>query len=140
MSDRTVCSIIYDGQFWIALIERFENNTYCVARHIFGAEPTNAELLEWAGRRLHDLNFTEPVVISEQVPVPKEINPKRRMRLVQKETAEFGVSSKAQEAMRMALETKKKERRLKCSENSEAEALEIFEKKKAKKREKLRGH
>jgi hypothetical protein len=45
-------------QFWVALIERYRGAERVVARHVFGPEPNNAELLAWASVSLRDLHFT----------------------------------------------------------------------------------
>lgn len=61
--DRTVTTIYLDGQFWVALIERCTASGQVAARHVFGPEPNNAELLDWPGgswRRLRFVSGLEP--------------------------------------------------------------------------------
>lgn len=43
----TVTTIYFDGQFWCALIERHLQNQCFVGKHIFGAEPSNPQIIEW---------------------------------------------------------------------------------------------
>jgi hypothetical protein len=76
--ERTVGTVLFDGRFWVAVIERFSGGGYSVARHVFGAEPTNAELLDWAARGLDCLRFGEgapPLAEPE-----RRISPKRQRR------------------------------------------------------------
>ena len=63
--DRTVSTIYFDGQFWVALVEHHRGTESVAARHVFGPEPNNAELLQWAGqswRRLHFAGDTANLV------------------------------------------------------------------------------
>lgn len=43
----TITTIYFDGQFWCALIERCEDGKTYAGRHVFGAEPSNPEILNW---------------------------------------------------------------------------------------------
>ena len=43
----TITTIYFDGQFWRALIERCEDGKTYAGRHVFGAEPSNPEILSW---------------------------------------------------------------------------------------------
>lgn len=43
----TITTIYFDGQFWCALIERCEDGKTYAGRHVFGAEPSNPEILTW---------------------------------------------------------------------------------------------
>lgn len=41
-----VTTVMFDGQFWIALVEKTDGDgVLSVGRHVFGAEPTNQDLL-----------------------------------------------------------------------------------------------
>ena len=43
----TVTTIYFDGQFWCALIEQCRNGKNFAGRFVFGAEPSNPEILNW---------------------------------------------------------------------------------------------
>lgn len=43
----TITTIYFDGQFWCALIERCKDGKTYAGRHVFGAEPSNPEILNW---------------------------------------------------------------------------------------------
>lgn len=41
-------TVLFDGQFWIFLLEKInQQNTLCVGKYTFGAEPSNTDLLEF---------------------------------------------------------------------------------------------
>ncbi len=48
---QTITTVYHDGRFWVALIERLDGDAVEIARHVFGPEPGNAELLDWAETR-----------------------------------------------------------------------------------------
>jgi hypothetical protein len=110
MLTRTITSIFFDGQFWVAEIERRSEDGLETARHCFGAEPNNAELLHWVDSELPRLRFHRCGGAPETPGVEKP-SPKRARRLAALEAATIGFGSKAQEAMRVALEQRKKQRR-----------------------------
>ncbi len=43
----TITTIYFDGQFWCALIEQCRNGKNFAGRYVFGAEPTNPQILDW---------------------------------------------------------------------------------------------
>lgn len=45
--DFTITTIYFDGQFWCALIEQCRNGKNFAGRYVFGAEPTNPQILNW---------------------------------------------------------------------------------------------
>lgn len=59
MEDFTICNILFDGQFWIAIITRFQNGEYQEARYTFGTEPTGPEILQWSDTVLPTLSFVK---------------------------------------------------------------------------------
>ena len=46
-TDYTLTTIYFDGQFWCALIEQCRNGKNYAGRFVFGAEPSNPEILNW---------------------------------------------------------------------------------------------
>jgi len=45
----TVTIVFFDGQFWKAIIERIDDSGgVAIGTHVFGAEPTNPELVRFA--------------------------------------------------------------------------------------------
>jgi hypothetical protein len=50
------CTVYFDGQFWVALVERIRSDGTClVGRHVFGPEPSNPELILFYQTELHDV-------------------------------------------------------------------------------------
>ena len=138
ISTRTILSVFFDGQFWVAEIERHREGRIETARHCFGAEPSNARLLEWVDRELPRLQFhAEPV---RPEPAAKSISPKRAKRIAAAEVAKTGFSSRAQEAMRIALKDQKKERRSEKQRRSEEERKRLWTLHQRKLKERHRGH
>lgn len=122
MFTRTITSIFFDGQFWVAEIERHSDCCVEVARYCFGPEPSNAELLDWVDREFHRLQFLAREEQSVQRNI-RRLNPKRMRRIAAAEKDKIGFSSKANEAMKSALEEQKKskrnERRMRSEEEQE---------------------
>jgi DUF2992 family protein len=65
-----VFTVYFDGQFWVGVLELHGPDGVRAARHIFGPEPTNPELLQFAGGgefdRLARLALASPAVPSSQ--------------------------------------------------------------------------
>jgi hypothetical protein len=45
-----VFTVYFDGQFWVGVLELYAGDGVRAARHIFGPEPTNPELLQFASQ------------------------------------------------------------------------------------------
>ena len=73
----TTLTVFYDGQFWVGVFERIDADGYAVAKKVFGAEPSNAELFNFTVKDYHSLVFSNPELNSPQV--ERKINPKRRI-------------------------------------------------------------
>ena len=45
---RVISTVFFDGQFWIALIEKYDDDgSLRVGKHTFGPEPSNTDLLDF---------------------------------------------------------------------------------------------
>ncbi|EEM58339.1 MULTISPECIES: YjdF family protein [Bacillus cereus group] len=102
-------TIYFDEQFWIGIVEMYENNKLKVCKHTFGSEPKDSEILDFI---FHDmvplLSGASGVKNSIDKRKNKAINPKRLIRLAAKEIKNQGVSNKSYEVLRIELEQKKK--------------------------------
>ena len=97
VSVSSTLTVFHDGQFWMGVVERNESGRLAVSKTLFGAEPSNEEILRFVVEKWQDLDFSEPIADSE---LPKEtVNPKRRMREASKAVRRCGVSTKAQQAL-----------------------------------------
>jgi hypothetical protein len=105
--------VYFDGQFWTGLIESNESGDYFVRQHIFGAEPSDVEILDFVNIQLPRLLQTAPAMQAEKAPFaePRRINPKRLKKMAAHELRQSPLSTKSQEAMRLQLEQGKEERR-----------------------------
>ena len=51
-------TVYHDGQFWVGVVEHVENGALCVARVVFGAEPSNEEIYTWVLRHWSTLRLS----------------------------------------------------------------------------------
>ncbi|MEO9228720.1 MAG: YjdF family protein [Devosia sp.] len=132
-------TIYHDGRFWVGLVERFGvGGNYACARHIFGPEPNNAELLNWAS-----CGFAELVSIAASAPVAASdagtLNPKRAHRAIAREMRAKPAETHAQQTIKDALSEHKVER---CHRRAKRSADEIrirFELRRSKRKRARRG-
>nr|WP_172423828.1 YjdF family protein [Paenibacillus larvae] len=112
-------TVLYDGQFWIGVIEWEEGARFKAGRYIFGAEPKDEEVLEFVNQHMMKLveQITASIPIEQRVEF--KVNPKRMIRETKKETSTRNVSSKAQQAMKEELELRKKQRIVESKERRE---------------------
>lgn len=94
-------TVYFEDPFWVGVFERVEDDQLSVCRHVFGAEPTNAEVLAFVQQRFRKLVFSPAVAADRQM---HHSNPKRRQRAARKASASRGIGTKAQQAL--ALSTK----------------------------------
>lgn len=132
-------TVFFEGPFWIGIVENTVHGRLKACRHVFGAEPKDAEVLEFVEVFMMPLmeRVTQTAVgAQEQL---RRINPKRLARRAAMEMKQRGISTQSQEALRLDYESRKKERT--CRSREEREALQ--EKKRSiriqKRKEKHRG-
>ncbi|MGE3318193.1 MAG: YjdF family protein [Candidatus Berkiella sp.] len=134
-------TVLLENRFWIGLFERKDDQGHAVARKIFGAEPTDAELYEFVLTHYDELNFSTP---QEFTLVIKRKNPKRIKREVRREMEKAKDGSRnttlAQDMLREELEKNKKLKKVVSKAQKEAREKELFLKKQAKRKEKQKGH
>jgi hypothetical protein len=134
-------TIFFEKRFWVGTFERTDKEGYAVARHIFGAEPTDPEIYEFVLHHYLELNFGKPKEFQLEI---KRMNPKRVQREVRREMEKMKETSKpstfAQDYMRQELEQKKIEKKQKTSAEKQARKDEQFLLRQQKKKAKHRGH
>lgn len=134
-------TIFFEKRFWVGSFERTDRNGYAVARHIFGAEPTDPEVYEFVLQHFGDLNFGTCKEIQIQI---KRMNPKRAQREVRREMRKvketMRPSTLAQDYMREELEKRKLERKQISSAENQARKEKQFAHRQEKKKQKHRGH
>ena len=137
VSVSSTLTVYHDGQFWVGLAEHVEGGRYGAARIVFGAEPSNEEILRFVVNKWAKLSFFGDGPAKANEPAR---NPKRRTREAAKALKRPAVSTKAQQALASQHETMKREsvRARKQRHADEAEAR--FEQRKLKRKRKHRGH
>ena len=77
ISVSSTLTVYRDGQFWVGLAEHVEDERYGVARIVFGAEPSDEEILQFVVGKWEKLSFFGDKVTETSKPAK---NPKRRAR------------------------------------------------------------
>ena len=129
-------TVYHDGQFWVGMFERVEDGMLSVCRVVFGAEPSNEQLLQFVVYRFARLQFTEPV--HHETPKMSG-NPKRRQREVSRELKQRGPSTKAQLVLSEQRETMAKARKAETRERRDQMKQERYEQRREKRKQKHRG-
>ena len=69
ISVSSTLTVYYDGQFWVGLAEHVDGGVYGVARIVFGAEPSDNEVLQFVVNRWEELHFFGDVPAEVRKPV-----------------------------------------------------------------------
>ncbi|HPS43653.1 MAG TPA: DUF2992 family protein [Treponemataceae bacterium] len=126
--ERVVTTVMFDGQFWIALIEKIgPDGILSVGKYVFGAEPSNPELVEFMLRAYGDV----PARRSETLVRPRaKDKPAALSRVTGKAKAMYAELQKTYLASRAG------EKRL----VREADEREKYLQKRERRKERKRGH
>jgi hypothetical protein len=129
--------VYFDGQFWVGLVTgSLADGSEGVARVVFGPEPTNAQVIEWARRQYLTIELLP--ADSTTAPTTPKGNPKRRMREAQRALREPVIGTASHRALQQALEVRKHEsdcvRRAATEDDEQRRYQARVEKKKQKKR------
>ena len=130
-------TVYHDGQFWVGLAEHVEDGRYGAARIVFGAEPSNEEILRFVVRKWAKLSFFCHGPAEASKPAK---NPKRRAREAAKALKQPAMSTKAQQALAAQREAMKQESAHARSRRRAEEADAHYEQRKLKRKQKHRGH
>ena len=76
-------TVEFSPPWWVGTLERWEDDRYEVGRVVFGAEPTEPEVLLWVLHRLSRLRTTPAMEAPARRPEAQ--NPKRRQRQIARE-------------------------------------------------------
>ena len=137
ISVSSTLTVYHDGQFWVGLAEHVEDGRYGAARIVFGAEPSNEEILRFVASEWEKLSFfgDDPAEASEPAR-----NPKRRAREAAKAVKQPAMSPKAQQALAAQRDAMKQESAHARSQRRADKADARFEQRKLKRKQKHRGH
>lgn len=137
ISVSSTLTVYHDGQFWVGLAEHVEDGRYGVARIVFGAEPSDEEILQFVVSKWAKLSFFCHGPAEASKPAK---NPKRRAREAAKTLKQPAMSTKAQQALASQREAMKRESVRARSQRRADEAEARFEQRKLKRKQKHRGH
>ena len=130
-------TVEFSPPWWVGTLERWEDSRYEVGRVVFGAEPTDPEVLLWVLHRLSRLR-TAP---AEGTPArrPEARNPKRRQRQIVRER-QCLTGKKAWAAAAAGREAEKQTRRQQTAKERRDAAREEYRLHRKKQQQKHRGH
>ena len=137
ISVSSTLTVYHDGQFWAGLAEHVEGGRYGVARIVFGAEPSDEEILRFITSEWEKPSFFDDEATETSKPAK---NPKRRAREASKALKRPAVSTKAQQALAAQREAMKRESAQARSRRRADGAEARFEHRKLKRKQKHRGH
>lgn len=113
-------TVYFEAPFWVGVVEEHFGNQVKAFRHVFGAEPKDAEVMEFVNTRMNPLMEQVQCGVGTETTCKRPVNPKRLARIVAREMQRHGISSQSQEALRLELESRKKERTIRSREQREA--------------------
>jgi hypothetical protein len=118
-------TVYYDDQFWVGVVEEIVDSKLKVARHVFGSEPHDIDVLWFVNNVMLNLLSSSKPLACDARPKIKSSNPKRLARQVAKEMQSKGISTYSQEAIKENLKSRKVERHI----QSKLQREELAEKK-----------
>jgi hypothetical protein len=132
-------TVLFDGQFYIGLLEYTMGGQYYACRHIFGADPGESEIMRFVLHRMPELLAAKNPASTDDDSLHVKINPKRLKRIAARQLKETAVSTKAQAAIKVEQEQQVVERKQQSRE--ERLAKEEYKRglKTEKKKQKHRG-
>ena len=132
---RITLSVFHDGQFFVLLFEKQDENGYSVAKRVFAAKPSDIEVLDFILNCYTALSYS--TAIKDQIK-PKLIkNPKRRQREAAKRIP--GVSTKAQTALKAQYEAKKTAFQKASKRHKKQQANRCYELRRQKRKQRHKG-
>lgn len=137
ISVSSTLTVYHDGQFWVGLAEHVEGGRYGITRIVFGAEPSDEEILQFVVGKWEKLSFFGDEPAEARKPAK---NPKRRAREAAKALKRPAMGTKAQQALARQREAMKRESARARSQRRADEAEARFEQRKLKRKRKHRGH
>jgi len=133
----SVFTVFFEDPFWVGILEENYDEINYMGRHIFGAEPSNSELLQFY---IYELEKIEKIKISESKIETKKMSFKKSLNKSKKIQNKSFTGTKSQNLFQRAFEEtmdiKKKERKIEEIIIKE----EKYKKKQEKKLEKRKGH
>ncbi|TXK78387.1 YjdF family protein [Paenibacillus sp. N3.4] len=105
-------TVYFNGQYWLGVVESNDDSKLKACQFIFGPEPKDGEVMDFVQHHMLALLAASTQEVEIGKPVQRKTNPKRLARQIAKELLMSGVSSYAQDVMKLELESRKKERKV----------------------------
>lgn len=131
-------TFLFEEPFWIGLFEITDEQGLRACKVTFGAEPTEKEVMEFVDKNWNRLQFSQAVEVPSES--ERKINPKRQLREAKKQIQSQGIGTKSQQALKLQQEQNKIKRKQLSKAEREAEKQRQFDLRRAKKKEKHKGH
>ncbi len=129
-------TVFFEEPFWVGVFEQETDGVIRAARVVFGAQPTDAEVFEFVLRHADRLRYGPPV----EGRLSKETaNPKKRRREAARETGQRGIGTRSQQALQLAREQNRLEKRESSRARRHAEQARRFALRTEKRKQKHRG-
>jgi len=133
----SVFTIFFEDPFWVGILEENYNGINYMGKHIFGAEPSNSELLQFY---IYEFEKIKKLIIGETDIVTKKTNFKKSINKSKKTQNKIGVGTKSQiffkKAFERTMNIKKKKRKIDEIIYKEEKYIKKLE----KKNKKRKGH
>lgn len=129
--------VFFEAPFWIGVFEQVCDGKLSVCKVTFGAEPKDSDVWQFILEYYEKLQFSPAVDFEEKS--RKRLNPKRLQREVKSQTANAGIGTKSQQALKLQHELGKQERKVRFRKQQEAEKQYRFELKQQKRKDKHKG-
>lgn len=130
-------TVFFEEPFWIGIIEIENDGNFAVCKITFGAEPKDYEVYDFLLTNWQALRFSPSFEVNAMD--ERRINPKRRQRIIKNQLQDFGVGTKAQQALKLQQEQGKLARKTRSREQKEVEKVRQFTLRQEKRKEKHRG-
>jgi hypothetical protein len=130
-------TVYFDGSFYIGIFEKSENGVVHIYKHVFGSEPSDAEVLQFTRENFHKLPFQ---ATPEQAPEKESHTLRKLKKLAEKAMAQAGPGTRSMRAVKAAMEGMKKEKKAQTRQEKLLQEQELYKKKVEKRKKKKQGH
>ena len=115
MDEQLTLTVYFEDPFWIGVFERIEDGGLSAAKVTFGAEPKDAEVLDYILKHYGQLRFSPAVAAAVRA---RAVTPKRMQRKARKQMQSTGIGTRSQQALKLQQEQFKQERKARTREES----------------------
>jgi hypothetical protein len=133
----SIFTIFFEDPFWIGILEENYDEKNYMGRHIFGAEPSNPELIQFY---LYEFDKIKRIKIGESKIETRTMSFKKSLNKSKKTQNKKGVGTKSQNLFQKAFEETMKIKKKTSKAEERLDKEEKYIKKQEKKLEKRKGH